>query len=248
VYVAFIRYKNNMIILRAGFKRTVEDSTHIIPKNYDRCNERQQGFVIEMYPMKNFFQITCLGIVLLLLISCEKSHEILQPPSISSDSGFINYTIRSGEHFCDQNPYRETNYSELKFNVRFDSTAIYQTDSAQNQLDINKLYGFSDNNDQHHLYSARFGWRWSDGALRLFGYTYNSGEMSYEELKTIEIGTEYHCSIKVNPTDYVFTINETSKSMLRSSTTATAIGYRLYPYFGGNEAAPHDIHILIKEL
>ena len=212
-------------------------------KNYDDAMNDNSLSLFITYPMKNFFQITCLGIVMLLLISCEKSHEILQP-----DSGFINYTIRAGEHFCDYNPYEETNYSELKFIVRFDSTAIYKTDSIQNQLDINKLYGFSDNNDQHHHFSARFGWRWSDGALRLFGYIYNNGEMSYEELKSIEIGAEYYCSIKVNPTDYVFTINESSKSMPRSSTTASAIGYRLYPYFGGNEAAPHDIHIRIKEL
>jgi len=198
--------------------------------------------------MKNFFQIICLGTILMLLLSCEKSHEIAQRPNTATDSGFITYTIKTGQQFCDQNPYQQTNYIELKFIVTFDSSAIYQTVLPENQLDVNKLYGFSDNNDQHHHYSARFGWRWSDGALRLFGYVYNNGGMSYEELEAIQIGREYHCSIRVNATEYIFTINETSKSMPRSSITGTAIGYKLYPYFGGDETAPHDIHIRIKEL
>lgn len=158
------------------------------------------------------------------------------------------YTIPVGQQFCDNNIFTQTNYQQLKFIVKFDSSAIYQTSFPDNQLDVNKLYGFSDNNDEHHHFSARFGWRWSDGALRLFGYVYNNGVMSYEELGTINIGTEYSCSIKVTATSYIFTLNEGSKSMPRTSTTATAIGYKLYPYFGGDEPTTHTIHIWIKEL
>ena len=58
-------------------------------------------------------------------------------------------------------------YSERKFVVKFDSTSIYNTLIPSNQYDINKLYGFSDNDSVHHLYSARFGWRWSDQARKL---------------------------------------------------------------------------------
>ena len=32
----------------------------------------------------------------------------------------------------------------------------------------------------------------------------------------------------------------------RSSTTAKGDGYELYPYFGGDEIAPHDINVLDK--
>jgi len=185
-----------------------------------------------------------------LLPSCDKSREgiisIDHPGNLSSQ--FIKYTIRAGQQYCDQSVYKQTNYTELKFAVKFDSTAIYQTSSAANQLDVNKLYGFSDNNDDHHRFSARFGWRWSDGGLHLFGYTYNSGEMNYEELGTISIGAEYACAIKLTAAYYIFTLNDSSINMPRSSSTATAIGYKLYPFFGGDEAAPHDINIWIKEL
>ena len=185
-----------------------------------------------------------------MLPSCDKSREgiisIDHPGNLSPQ--FIKYTIRAGQQYCDQSIYKQTNYTELKFAVKFDSTAIYQTSSAANQLDVNKLYGFSDNNEDHHRFSARFGWRWSDGGLHLFGYTYNNGEMNYEELGTISIGAEYGCAIKVTAAYYIFTLNDSSINMPRSSTTATAIGYKLYPFFGGDEAAPHDINIWIKEL
>jgi hypothetical protein len=201
--------------------------------------------------LKTLIQNIFLGsIFLFLLSSCDKSRETLttiEHPGNSSPQ-FIKYTIGSGQQYSDQNIFKQTNYNELKFIVKFDSTAIYQTVSSDNQLDVNKLYGFSDNNDQHHNFSARFGWRWSNGALRLFGYVYNNGIFSYEELGAINIGTEYSCSIKVTPTHYIFTLNEGSINMPRASTTATAVGYKLFPYFGGDEAAPHDINIWIKEL
>ena len=71
--------------------------------------------------------------------------------------------------------------------------------------------------------------------------------MTFEELGAISIGTEYTCSIKVTASSYVFTLNEGSKTMPRASTMVTAVGYKLYPYFGGDEVAPHDINIWIKE-
>ena len=199
--------------------------------------------------MKNPIPHILLGSILFfLLVSCDKSQERNLATNHPVGPQFTKYTIRAGQQYCDQSIYKQTNYSELKFIVRFDSTAVYKTASSENQLDVNKLYGFSDNNSDHHQFSARFGWRWSEGALRLFGYVYNNGEMSYEELGAINIGTEYNCAIKVTPANYIFTFNNNSKNMPRISTTATAAGYQLYPYFGGNETAPHDINIWIKEL
>jgi hypothetical protein len=36
--------------------------------------------------------------------------------------------------------------------------------------------------------------------------------------------------------------------MSRTAATEKAKGYRLYPYFGGDELAPHQINIWIKNL
>jgi hypothetical protein len=187
------------------------------------------------------------AVVLALLCSgCNKMADVISP-SNSGAGQFVDYTIRKGNQYCEGNAYQPIETGELKFTVRFDSTAIYQTVDPVNQFDINKLYGFSDNNALHHQFSARFGWRWSEGALRLFAYVYNEGAVLSKELTTVQIGQELACSISVTGTHYIFTAGKVSADLPRMSTTPRATGYRLYPYFGGDETAPHEIHIWIRK-
>ena len=185
----------------------------------------------------------------LILCSCNKTKEALVEKiagSSSSEQSAV-FTIRKGQHYADQSSYRTIETSELRFTAVFDSSAIYRTADPANQDDINKLYGFSDNGTDHHSYSARFGWRWSNGALRLFGYVYNAGKVTSEELAAVAIGSEIRCSIRVTDGSYLFTVNGNTRSLPRQSTTPSAKGYRLYPYFGGDETAPHDMKIIVRE-
>lgn len=184
-----------------------------------------------------------------LFCACRKEGvaEIAAPELPLKTSPFKEYLIPLGEHYATENPFHPLELSEIKFTVKFDSSAIYQTTDLQNQYDINKLYGFADNGAHHQLFSARFGWRWSDGALRLFGYTYNNGIRDSKELGVVAIGKEAHCSIKASGESYVFTLNDDVQTMLRLSVTEKAKGYQLYPYFGGDEASPHDVRIWIRE-
>ena len=187
-------------------------------------------------------------VAVVLLCSCRK--EITPQSSVASsitkEASFKEYVVPKGEHYATDNPLQALEVSALKFAVRFDSSAVYQTSNPENQYDINKLYGFADNGAHHQQFSARFGWRWSDGALRLFAYTYNNGVRDSKELGTVNIGEEAHCSIKINGGQYIFTLNDKAETMLRLSTTEKAKGYQLYPYFGGDEAAPHEVRIWIK--
>ena len=161
---------------------------------------------------------------------------------------YIRYGIFKGKQYSDKNGIVPVKTSNMSFTVKFDSSAIYTTTNPENQTDINKLFGFSDNNQMHHQCSARFGWRWSDNALRLFAYTYNAGERSFKELGTVKPGAETDCSIAVSGDTYTFSLNGVKTTMPRASTTPEAEGYRLYPYFGGDETAPHDIFIWLKEV
>jgi len=183
----------------------------------------------------------------LLFTSCTKKY-IATPEAETAAPSFTEYSIKQGNQFCDKNVFTNVSLSSMKFIARFDSTAIYQTANSGNQSDINKLYGFADNNSDHHMYSARFGWRWKNNSLNLFAYIYNEGIMSFKDLGPVQIGQDINCGITVNKDDYVFELNGVFTTMPRSSTTRTAIGYKLYPYFGGDELAPHDIHIWIKDL
>jgi hypothetical protein len=199
--------------------------------------------------MKNTILACCLCIM--GLTSCTKQViEVIDLNSINAPvvNQYVKYTILQGQQYCTLNPYTPVKYEELKFVVKFDSSAVYKTVSTSNQVDINKLFGFSDNDANHQQFSARFGWRWSNNALRLFAYVYNNGVMSFKELGTVAIGTENNCSIKVTSTSYIFTLNDKTDVMPRNSTSASASGYKLYPYFGGDETAPHEVSIWIKEI
>lgn len=190
--------------------------------------------------------------VILLCASCNKVVDDLVEKtfltaSTPSATDFIQYTIPQGQHSADKSKFKKVETSSLSFMVKFDSSAIYQTKTKENQYDINKLYGFSDNNSDHHQYSARFGWRWSDGALRLFAYVYNEGKMTSKELAIVPIGAQTICSIQADSSNYVFTVNGKAETMPRLSKTPGAKGYMLYPYFGGDETAPHEVRVWIKE-
>ena len=182
----------------------------------------------------------------LLLLSCHKNVEVRNKPATNAPS-FIQYTITKGSQFCDKSTYTPITLDSLSFVVKFDSSSIYTTIDPQNQFDINKLYGFSDNNSDHHQFSARIGWRWSDKKLRLFGYVYNYGEVISEEISPVNIGSQISCAIIVKGNYYQFNVNGVKLTLSRSSSTPKASGYKLFPYFGGDEAAPHDINIWIKE-
>lgn len=160
---------------------------------------------------------------------------------------FTKYTIRAGQHYCDQNTIKSVRTSEMKFMARFDNTAIYQTIDPFNQYDINKLWGFSEGFD-HQYNSARIGWAYNDGALRLYAYAYNNGVREYQEITPVSINTDITCSIKLSGTTYLFTVNGITVSLPRASSSSTASGYQLYPYFGGDEVAPQTIYIWLRNL
>lgn len=189
------------------------------------------------------------------LTSCSKKDSLMESrtatshtSSVASNYTYQQYLIPKGQQYCKQSGFQEINSAGLSFKVKFDSSAIYKNLLAKNQNDINKLYGFSDNKALHHEYSARFGWRWSNNALHLFAYVYNASVLSFKEIGSVEIGMENNCSITVKEDNYIFRLNTTEVIMPRKATTANAEGYKLYPYFGGDETSPHDISIWIMEV
>lgn len=187
-----------------------------------------------------------------LLTSCQKVVDLITDKgttTTATTASFTRYTIPAGQHSADKSAYKPVDVEEMRFTVRFDSSAIYQSVLGENQWDINKLYGFSDNNTDHHRFSARFGWNWREGALRLHAYVYNNGVVESRELATVAIGAETVCSIRVTGGAYLFSIDgKVVAALPRQSTSERGKGYQLYPYFGGDEPAPHDIRIFVKNL
>lgn len=187
---------------------------------------------------------------MLFLLSCKKENpgifvEKTGTPSLVNT--YLRYTILKGQHFSGHSTFKIFNKNKMAFKVKFDSSAIYQTLDVDNQYDVNKLYGFSEGND-HHKNSARIGWAWNLNALRLYAYVYVNGERKIKEITNVAIGPEIVCEILILKSEYSFTINKTTVAVVRFISGPAIAGYCLYPYFGGNETAPHDTFIDIIDI
>lgn len=182
---------------------------------------------------------------ILFLSSCDKIESVLpiQPPEAGELSTFH---IAKGKHESMKDFQLFDGYS-LKFKVRFDETAMYTTKAKENQADINKLYGFSDCGTHHHENSARIGWRWYNQQLELHAYAYVDGKRKTEFIKAIPFDSFVECEIAVLDNEFLFRVGDKEVKITRACTLDPG-GYRLYPYFGGDEVAPHDINIDIQEM
>jgi hypothetical protein len=195
----------------------------------------------------SFFFVAC---------SKEGSSEVNEKPEF----GFIQYTVPTGEHYStDSNKIVVVSgITELKFKFRFDSTAIYTTTDPINQDDNNKLYGFADGVSfttvytivPHHINSARIGWHWNvkKKALYVSAVYYNDSAQLFRDLQTVTIGKTYTAGIKILQGGYEYTINDKIDTVPRTCKFSSIVGYKLFPFFGGTEAAPHEVHVFVKEL
>lgn len=180
-------------------------------------------------------------------IFCNKPIEDLTAENPAPVAPSVTYVIEQGEQFCTPNPFVTTSDSELNFIVVFDSSCIYTTADPHNQEDVNKLFGFSDCNTHHLENSARIGWRWSNDSLRIFAYVHNDSSIIFKEITTAEPGKEIKCNITCTGSEYLFKVNEKEATLPRHC-LGNYTRYKLYPYFGGDELAPHKIEIKITEL
>ncbi len=155
--------------------------------------------------------------------------------------------IEEGRHYANGVRFPPFNGSSLSFTAKFNESAVYNFTDPAVKYDQNTLYGFADNNAKHQKFSARFGWRWFNGELQISAYTINNGMSRIVQIGTVALNTENSYAINVFSDHYDFVLNGVTTSLPRLSTTSNAGNYKLLPYFGGNDTAPHQITILIRE-
>jgi|TARA_R110000868_G_scaffold255072_1_gene511621 hypothetical protein len=155
----------------------------------------------------------------------------------------------SGFHF---GPHIQKTF--LQHSVMFDKTAMYYHGDID-QYDINKLFGIS--YGLHHTNSVRFGWRsvgHYSSKIEILAYCYVDGKRVIEDsdnlfIAIVDIGKFYTYRINVCDNDFTLTIFHNDQVVGRKEIQHRGIpswGYKLYPYFGGNRKAPHDINIYFK--
>ena len=178
-------------------------------------------------------------LVLLMFVSCTKEVD---------DLGFRTYVIPEGQHRSG-NFFNHPDNSRINFQFILDESAEYKTEIPENQYDVNKIYGFSDFGKAHQKYSIRLGWRYVEGNVELCWLKRENSNNSSGFIRNIELNQIYNAVIDINTFYYVIVVNNDTTMVRRrpGSFWGTIRRYYLYPYFGGNEFAPHDITIKIKE-
>lgn len=174
------------------------------------------------------------------------------------------FKVKKGRKFFygPRNWFPERNRDGFVAKVLFHHNCVYRLTDNYDQ--INKLTGqsfrlfpFYDKKSKsikpgHHKDSVRFGWRCLDGGkIQLLAYVYINGERKYKELLSVGTGEWVH--LKFSETDKFYSFRamdengETSVAKFKKEGSKKGfIGLfinRLYPYFGGKKAAPHNMQI-----
>ena len=168
------------------------------------------------------------------LLSCKKVDQL----------GYTVYTIKENRHRSTYK-YKTTKSHNFNFSVIFDTTAVYETEDPLNQADVNKLYGISDCGCNHKDYSIRVGWRWFNGKLEILWFRHLNGNFEFEKITDVDLDFSYDYNIMLTEDYYIITVDGIIDSISRPC-NGVYNSYYLYPYFGGDEKAPHDIVIKIK--
>ena len=154
------------------------------------------------------------------------------------------YYIQKGHHYADRVKYKVSPvYNEcVEFVFYFNDTHLY-SDELQTD-DINKLYGIT--SPKIHENSARFGWRNIKGdTIEVFAYWYRNGVRGFKLLgRTTPYKQDYY-KIDVTGHRYTFQYNGT---VFVVENTKNIAAFRAFPYFGGDEPAPHYMFFKITEL
>lgn len=144
--------------------------------------------------------------------------------------------------------------NRIAFEAEFNSTCLYQLDGSD-KYDINKLFGMS-TSWYHHKNSCRFGWRCIDGEnIEILAYVYVDGVrqtyLDSQILGTVKPNQKFYASININKDKDKYLFNFDNNSFIEVDYKPAKIfpfKYKLYPYFGGNKTAPHDMEIKITHM
>lgn len=199
--------------------------------------------------MRLFKKNLTLNLLLIFSFVCINScNELYETPETV-------YLIKKGAHKSNikggfiGNGVRSLKSETLAFTARFDESAIYDL-GGSDQGDINKLFGFSDCNSLHHDNSARFGWAYNldSKQVDIYAYVYNNGERKMMKMGSTVIHETNHYRLSVSDTHFEFEFGSSVERFERGSSCNAGLYYLLFPYFGGNQTAPHDIQLVIQEL
>jgi hypothetical protein len=161
------------------------------------------------------------------------------------------FTIEKGKHSSDQWVHKLLNWKGKAFHylVCFEDNCQYDI-GMPDQLDVNKLIGFSLSSN-HHDNSVRFGWRSHGDNIVIYSYSYTQGSRIVKEIGSVKLGEEFVVYLRQEGKDFVYgfhTQNAKPREFRLKMPDNVRPTYMLWPYFGGNQTAPHRMKISLSQL
>ena len=140
----------------------------------------------------------------------------------------------------------------LHYKITFTNSCRYELNHSD-QADVNKLFGIG-YLPWHMINSVRFGWRYDmqSDKIEILSYIRKSGKIVFHSMAFLDIGKEYELLLYrtgFGNDTHLFVIN--GLNFYKNAgflLNLNGWGYLLYPYFGGNSKAPHDIEIKMTKI
>lgn len=159
----------------------------------------------------------------------------------------MRFTIKKGKHYH-SNIFARIFFlnfrKEIKYFVKFDNSCWYNYVNNDSN-DLNKVFGYGGVNNQKR--SARFAWKPdfdNEGILKIYAYVYDNGKRIIEYVCDIKTDDQREFILK-KKNGFEFFISSENKHIPVNGRIPTWI--KFWPYFGGNNKAPHNITIELKK-
>ncbi len=133
----------------------------------------------------------------------------------------------------------------VEFKIKFTDSCIYNSSKIEG---INKLFGLTFGLGNVHKSSARFGWQPNkNNKIELYAYVYEKSVRSEYLLGEIDLNVDYILRLIVTTDSYVFEMDGKIQYVFTHE-TLPRLSYLNFIYFGGIQAAPHDMTIEISKI
>ena len=142
----------------------------------------------------------------------------------------------------------------ISWRVNMDISCLYKAINDDSN-DLNKLCGVSFGH--HHKNSLRFAWTPDfnrPGQFMIYAYWYAEGQRRSLYIANISHNVDFDLEIILDHPTVAFVAmkpnpvfsDEKRSVFVNFKVPCPSIGYYLWPYFGGNNAAPHEMSIDLK--
>lgn len=159
----------------------------------------------------------------------------------------MKYIIRKNKHYSFHFPSFTLSNKFKQYTIKFFKSCLYSFGNADDN-DVNKLVGYTFGMIPNpHKNSFRLGWNCINGRISLFSYAYINSERIIRYLCDLDTDKSYNVIIYVIKNKIRVSIDDEVYYTGIDVSGLPNFGWKLFPYFGGNNKAPHDILIEINQ-